>query len=59
MHDSEDYEYSGRQSKFPPVWQLLGYFGLGIGFIVWGFNRLAEFTRPENTTPVMPIFSRR
>ena len=53
MHNSEDYEYSGRRSKFPPVLQLLAYFGFGIGAIVVGFDRLAEFTRFENTEPVM------
>ena len=48
LNDSEDYEYSGRRSKYPPVWQLLGYFVLGIGSIIVGFDRLAEFTRLEN-----------
>lgn len=48
MPDPEDYEYSGRQSKFPPVWLLLGYFGFGSGSIWLSFDRLAEFTRFEN-----------
>ncbi|MBO0929752.1 hypothetical protein [Fibrella aquatilis] len=47
MHNPEDYEYDGRQSKYPPVWQLLGYFGLGIGGVILSFDRLAEFTAFE------------
>lgn len=50
MYDSDDYEYSGRRSKYPPVLQLLGYFGFGIGAIALAFDRLAEFTRLENTS---------
>lgn len=50
MNDPEDYEYGGRQSKYPPVLQLLGYFGLGIGSIVLSFDRLAEFRRLEALT---------
>lgn len=50
LNDPDDFEYSGRRSKYPPVWQLLGYFVLGIGSIVMGFDSLAKFTRLENTT---------
>ena len=50
MNDSEDYEYSGRRSTYPPVLQLLGYFGLGIGSIVLSFDRLVEFRRFEELT---------
>ena len=53
MHNADDYEYSGRRSRFPPVWQLLAYFGVGAFFIYTGFDRLAEFTRFETTAPVM------
>ena len=47
MNDPEDYEYSGRQSKYPPVLQLLGYFGMGIGGVILSFERLAELTAVE------------
>ena len=50
LNDPDDFEYSGRRSKYPPVWQLLGYFGLGIGSIILAFDRLAEFTKLENTS---------
>ncbi|MBC8152583.1 MAG: hypothetical protein H7Z72_06695 [Bacteroidetes bacterium] len=48
MTDPDDYEYSGRRSRFPPVWPLVGYFGFGSGVIWLGFDRLTEFTRFEN-----------
>ncbi len=47
MNDPQDYEYSGRRSRYPPVWQLLGYFGLGFGFIWLSFDRLSQFTAFE------------
>ena len=47
MNDPEGYEYNGRQSKYPPVLQLLGYFGLGIGGVFMSFDRLAELTAFE------------
>ncbi len=50
MNDPDDYEYSGRQSKFPPVLQLLGYFGFGIGMVWLAFDRLAELTRFEEVS---------
>jgi hypothetical protein len=50
MNEPEDYEYSGRRSRFPPVWQLLGYFGLGIGGIIVAFDDLKKYKAFENTT---------
>ena len=47
MNEPEDYEYSGRQSKYPPVLQLLGYFGLGFGSVWLAFGRLKELTQFE------------
>ncbi|MCY7357259.1 MAG: hypothetical protein LH609_07260 [Rudanella sp.] len=44
MNESEDYEYSGRRSKYPPLLQLLGYFGLGIGGVFMSFDRMKELT---------------
>lgn len=49
MNEPQDYEYSGRQSRYPPVWELLGYFGLGIGTIWLSVERLSEFSQLENT----------
>ncbi len=58
MDDPQDYEYSGRQSKYPPVLLLLGYFGFGIGCIWLGFDRLAEFAEFEERAlsgPLQPM----
>lgn len=50
LNDPDDFEYSGRRSNYPPVLMLLGYFVLGIGSIVMGFDSLAEFTKLETTS---------
>ncbi len=50
LNDPEDFEYSGHQSKYPPVWALLGYFVLGIGCIIVAFDDLKKFKAFENTT---------
>lgn len=50
LNDPEDFEYSGRRSKYPPVWQLLGYFGLGIGSIIVGFDELNKYIAFENAS---------
>ena len=61
LNDPKDFEYSGRRSRYPPFLELLGYFGLGIGSIFVGFDRLREFSKFENTTlrnglrPIMQV----
>ena len=50
LNDPKDFEYSGSRSKYPPLLQLLGYFGLGIGGIVVAFDDLNTYKAFENTT---------
>ncbi len=61
LNDPDDFEYSGHRSKYPPVWQLLGYFVLGIGSVIVSFDKLDKYKAFENTTlrgglqPVMRV----
>ena len=49
LNDPDDFEYSGRRSRYPPVWQLLGYFVLGIGSVIISFDELDNDKAAENT----------
>lgn len=50
LNDPDDFEYSGRRSRYPPVWQLLGYFGFGALGLFFAFDRLKEYEAFESTT---------
>lgn len=53
MNHPEDYEYSGRQSHYPPILQLPGCFGLCPGSIWLRFDRLDEFSRSKPLFPLL------